>query len=246
MQCRQSADAVPTRLMCRRHLGCVRSANQSPFRQNAVPPNSQVMTAQSQFRRGSRIITPFGGGQPAEALGDGFLKAPPGASRRPSHGATSVIMSVRPDDEGFAPAAGASGKPFALKLVWLQARADVRRRAGGSEVLPMGAGRSDKREAASTAVTQQSNCKGNSDLRLIRTPDRYAGHAYACPRGLCVTLFPQPSVSAAAWPWLPSSSLERSSQGRTRRSAVGSAVRAPATTWRVCCSRSRRGRVTTR
>ena len=57
----------------------------------------------------------------------------------------------------------------------------------------MGAGRSDKREVASTAVTQQSNCKGNSDLRLIRTPDRYAGRAYACPRGLCVTLFPQPS-----------------------------------------------------
>ena len=94
-----------------------------------------MTSAISRFRQCPRIITPFRGDSARRLVQRWGSRQEGGVVR---HG--EVRHHVRPDDEGLAPPAGASGKAFGFELTWL-ARPTFDDEQEEVIVLPMVAGR---------------------------------------------------------------------------------------------------------
>ena len=105
VQCRQSADAVPTRIMSSSPLRDVRSGQINRHFVKTLSRCPKLMTAAiSRFRRCPRIITPFRGDSARRLVQRWGSRQEGGVVR---HG--DVRHQVRPDEEGLAPPAGAVG-----------------------------------------------------------------------------------------------------------------------------------------
>ena len=102
------AQMLCRRELCRRHLFALRDVRSGQINRHFVKTLSRcpklMTSAISRFRQCPRIITPFRGDSARRLVGRWGSREEGGVVR---HG--DVRHQVRPDDEGLAPPAGASG-----------------------------------------------------------------------------------------------------------------------------------------